>query len=58
MYIYIHIIDIIYKYYKCINFDLFLNIYMHVCIFIYTHNKNKQYTHIYYVYKNFYFGCD
>ncbi len=22
------------------------------------HNKYTQYTHIYYVHKNFYFGCD
>ncbi len=38
----------------------FLNIYMHVCVCvcIYIHNKYTQYTHIYYVNENFYFGCD
>ncbi len=25
---------------------------------LYIHNKYAQYTHIYYVNKNFYFGCD
>ncbi len=33
VYIYINLIDIIYKYFKCI---FFLNKYMHVCVFIYT----------------------
>ncbi len=31
-------------------------IYTHACVFI--HNKYTQYTHIYYVHKNVYFGCD
>ncbi len=34
VYIYILIIDIIYKYFKCINLKFFLNIYMHV-LFLY-----------------------
>ncbi len=29
-----------------------------VCMCIYIHNKYSQNTHIYYVNKNFYFGCD
>ncbi len=33
-----------------------LNIYLCVCIYI--HNEYKQYTHMYYVNTNFYFGCD
>ncbi len=28
---------------------------LYMCVFIY---KYTQYTHIYYVNKNFYFGCD
>ncbi len=32
-----------------------MNIYMHVFVFIYLHNKYTQYTCIYYVNKNFYF---
>ncbi len=37
----------------CKHNIFFLNIYMHVFVFIYT-----QYTHIYYVNKNVYLGCD
>ncbi len=29
-----------------------------MCVYLYIHNKYTQYTHIYYVNKNFYFGCD
>ncbi len=30
-----------------------------VCVYLYIHNKYTQYTHIYYVNKNFQnFGCD
>ncbi len=35
-----------------------LNVYMHVCVFIYTHDKYTQYTGIYHVNTNFYFGYD
>ncbi len=34
MYVFTFIIDIIYKYIKYINLNFFLNIYMHVCVFI------------------------
>ncbi len=34
----------------------FQNIYC--IVYFYIHNKYTQYTHIYYVNKNFYFGCD
>ncbi len=29
-----------------------------MCMYVYIHNKYTQYTHIYYVNKNLYFGCD
>ncbi len=48
----IHIIDIIHNFFKCINITFFLNVYMHVCVFIYIYIiKYAQYTHIYYVNK-------
>ncbi len=41
----------------CVNTcQYFQYIYMHVCLYI--HNNYTQNTPIYYVYKNFYFGCD
>ncbi len=58
--LYIFICDIILYEYK----------YMHVntckkkisiccmCVYLYIHNKYTQYSHIYYVNKNFYLGCD
>ncbi len=30
-----------------------LKIYVHVCVYVYIHNKYTQYTHIYYVNKSF-----
>ncbi len=29
-----------------------------MCVYLYIHNKYTQYTYIYNVNKNFYFGCD
>ncbi len=29
-----------------------------MCVLLYIHNKDAQYTHLYYVNTNFYFGCD
>ncbi len=29
-----------------------------MCVYLYMHNKYTQYTHIHYVKKNVYFGCD
>ncbi len=29
-----------------------------MCVYLYLHNKYAQYTHKYYVHKNFYFGRD
>ncbi len=59
LHVYIYITD---KYILYINIIFFLNINMYVCvciyiyiyIYIYRHNKYTQYTHIYYVNKNFY----
>ncbi len=34
MYVFTFIINIIYKYIQYINLNFFLNIYMHVCVFI------------------------
>ncbi len=52
MYIYIHIIDIIYKYYKCINFYLFFK-YIHACVCIYIYIQiikiNSTRTYIMYI---------
>ncbi len=36
---------------------IFLNIYC-MGVYLYIHNKYTQYTHMYYVNKNFYLGCD
>ncbi len=58
---YICILNIfIYKLYKYIYLNAckyFQNIYC-MSVFLYIHNKYTQYTHISYVNKNFYFGCD
>ncbi len=35
----------------------FQNMYCMI-VYLYMHNNYTQYTHIYYVNKNFYFGCD
>ncbi len=50
-YIFIYVLTF-YIIYKYIEHKHNLNIHMHVFVFIYT------YTHIYYVNKNFYFGCN
>ncbi len=55
LHVYIYIIYITNKYIKYKKNKIW-NIYMHV--YLYIHNKYTQYTHIYYVNKNFYFGCD
>ncbi len=46
-----------YKYIQVNTCKYFQNIYC-MCMSLYIHNKYTQYTHIYYVNKNFYFGCD
>ncbi len=38
--------------------SIFSKYILYVCVSLYIHNKYTQYTHIYYVNKNFYFGCD
>ncbi len=43
----IHIIDIIHTFFKCINLTFFLNVYMHVCVFIYIYIINMHSTHTY-----------
>ncbi len=45
VYIYIHLIYVLY-------------IYIYMCVYLYIHNKYTQYTGIYYVNKNYYFGCN
>ncbi len=40
-----------------IHVKYFQNIYS-ICVYLYIHHKYTQYTYIYYVYKNFDFGCD
>ncbi len=61
---YVHILNIFIcnKNYMNINIDVnaskyFQNIYC-MCLYLYIHNKYTQHTHIYYVNKNFYFGCE
>ncbi len=54
LYIYVIIFYIIYLICKYNIF--FWNIYM--CLYLYIHNKYTQYTVLYYVNKNIYFGCD
>ncbi len=58
--LYIKYINIWYKLYEYeyihVNIFKMYKIYV-VCVSMYT-NKYTQYTHIYYVNKNFYFGCD
>ncbi len=55
MYYHVYIyIDIIYKYFKCINITYFIE-YIHAYVYLY---KYTQYTHIYCVNKNVYFECD
>ncbi len=53
----------------CIYLSIYIYIYTHtrvcvsvsvcvcVCVHLYLHNKYTEYTHIYYVNINFYFGC-
>ncbi len=55
--LYIYIIK--YKYINVYTCKYFQNIYS-MCVYLYIHNKYTQYTYkyIYYVNKNFYFGCD
>ncbi len=51
--------DIKYKNINVYTCKYFQNVYcMRVYLYIGLHNKYAQYEHIYYVNKNFYFGCD
>ncbi len=60
----INVYTCIYLYYYVILYINIFNIshiflkYMHACLYFYIHNKYTQYTLIYFVNKNFYFGCD
>ncbi len=40
-----------------VDIDIF-KIYTCMCVSLYKHNTYTQYAQIYYVNKNFYFGCD
>ncbi len=46
-----------YKYIHVNACKYFQNIYC-MCVYLYIHNKYTEYTQIYSVNKNFYFGCD
>ncbi len=73
MYIYCVYLLCIYKHthvqYYILKIFTFIQLYIHMlvfyiyiytcmCLYLFQHNKSTQYTPIYYLNKNIYFGCD